>query len=168
MPYFTHSFEGPVARFGVGKTRKVWYTVLFLPADVEGEREAIPPSRFRVEAEVNGFPASGAFIPAGDGRRYLLLSPELLKQAELKVGNVVEELSRRAALRKAWAILTPGRQRGAAHFVRTAKTPATRLRRVAEASEVILQHRGDFRKWQDAKKAGEGGKAPAARTSKRR
>jgi hypothetical protein len=26
-----HSFEGPIDRFGVGKSRKVWYTVLFLP-----------------------------------------------------------------------------------------------------------------------------------------
>lgn len=33
--FFDHSFKDVIDRFGVGRTRKVWFSVLFLPAGME-------------------------------------------------------------------------------------------------------------------------------------
>ncbi len=171
MAYYTHAFEAVVDRFAVGKTKPLWYNVVFLPAELEAELpfEAFP--RLRIDGELNEQPIAGAFMPTGDGRYYLILSSKFLKQAGARVGEVVEvrfrideqdrvdvpaelerALARDNACRAAWDALTPGRRRGITHYVRTAKTAPTLNKRIVEALEVIAEFNGDFRKWQQARR----------------
>ena len=153
---YLHSFEGPIDRFGVGKTRKVWYTVLFLPPDLEAELPFAVYPRLRVEGEIADLPVEGAWMPTGDGRRYFIVAPRVLKGAEIGVGDMVEmrfgiadqtavevpaELA--AALKQspdaqeAWQALTPGKQRGLTHRVHGAKAPETRRRRTDEVIAIL-------------------------------
>lgn len=147
VPYL-HSFEGPIDRFGVGKTRKVWYTVLFLPPDLESELPFAIYPRLRVEGEIADLPVEGAWMPTGDGRRYFIVAPRVLKGATVGVGDMVEmrfgiadqtavdvpadlaaALARCPKAQGAWLALTPGKQRGLTHRIHGAKALATRRRR---------------------------------------
>jgi hypothetical protein len=173
LVFYDYSFEAPVERFGVGRTRKVWYTVIFLPDDF-GVAVGDPlPARFRIEGEVNDYPIAGAFIPSGDGRRYIILSPDLLKETGLQMGEMAAmrfamddpgrvdippelaaALKKDRALQSAWLALTPGRRRGLSHLVRSAKTPATTSRRLSEVRSVVLEFGGDSRQWQQSRRNG--------------
>ena len=148
---YAYDFEGPLDRFGVGKARKIWYTVLFLPTALGATLPFHAHPRLRVEGEIADLPVEGAWMPTGDGRRYFMVSPRVLKQAELAIGDRVEmrfriadqtavdvpselasALSLDPAADAAWGTLTPGGRRGFAHLVHGAKSPETRARRVAE------------------------------------
>jgi hypothetical protein len=149
VSFYPHDFEGRIERFGVGRDRKVWYKVLFLP-----ERfEAVPPfdrlATVRVDGEMADVPVAGAWMPTGDGRRWFIVSPHVLRTAEIKLGSVVEmrfriddqnrvdvpdalaaALANDADARAAWDALTPGKRRGLAHGVKAAKSPETIRKRV--------------------------------------
>jgi Bacteriocin-protection, YdeI or OmpD-Associated/Domain of unknown function (DUF1905) len=164
--FYPYTFEAPVERFGVGKVRKVWYNVLFLPADV---RAALPFSqypRLRVEGEIAEMPIANAFIPTGDGRNYVIVAPSVMKEAGVALGDVVEMRFRIAdqdhvdvpealalalqgdeAAQSAWLALTPGKQRMIVQHVLSAKTPATKQRRLDEALAAIHNFGGDINKW---------------------
>lgn len=156
---YDHHFEAIVDRHGVGKTRKVWYSVIFLPADIARGLPFKTWPRLRVEGEIADVPVSGAWIPAGDGRHYFIVGPRVFKDAGVGIGDLVEmrfaiadqtavdlpdELQRAlaidAAAQQAWQALTAGKRRGWAHLVHAAKTPPTRARRVGE---VIAALTGD-------------------------
>lgn len=153
---FPYRFEGPLDRFGVGRERKVWYNVLFLPAAWESVLPFESFPRLRAEGEIAGLPFEGAWIPTGDGRRYVIVAPRIRREAEIKIGDLIEmrfriadqdavdlpaELS--AALQSyvdsayAWDALTPGKRRAHAHRVQGAKGLATRTRRVSEVIAMI-------------------------------
>lgn len=153
---YPHAFEAPLSRFGVGRTRKLWYTVLFLPPAIEPALPFAAHPRLRVEGEIAELPAEGAWMPTGDNRRYFMVSPKILKAAQLAIGDTVEMRFRIAdqgavdvppelaaalaadpAARGAWAALTPGGRRGFAHLVHGAKASATRARRVADVLAAI-------------------------------
>mgnify|MGYP001766017924 CR=1 FL=1 len=72
---FPHRFEGPLDRFGVGRERKVWYNVLLLPAAWESVLPFESFPRLRVKGEIADLPFEGAWIPTGDGRRYVIVAP---------------------------------------------------------------------------------------------
>jgi hypothetical protein len=147
---YAHSFDGRIDRFGVGRERKVWYTVLFLPRDLETELPFADHPRLRVEGEIADMPVEGAWMPTGDGRRYFIVARRILEEVDVGIGDTVEmrfsvadqhavsvpdELA--ATLRhywaaQAWEALTPGKQRGFAHRVAAAKAIETRRRRVDE------------------------------------
>lgn len=154
---FPHAFESSLERHGVGKSRVIWYTVLFLPPELRSELPFARFPRLRVEGEIADLSVSGAWIPAGDGRNYFIVSPAVRKEAGLGLGDTVEMRFRVAdqdaidmpdalarALRAdkralaAWNQLTPGRKRGLTHRVHGAKTDATRARRVAEVIAELL------------------------------
>ncbi|MBY0335030.1 MAG: YdeI/OmpD-associated family protein [Acetobacteraceae bacterium] len=160
MSLYPHAFEGALQRHGVGRDRKVWYAVLFLPPALAAELPFDRFPRLRVEGEIADQPVSGAWMPVGDGRRYFIVSPEVRKAAGAGLGAVLEmrfrvadqdavevpealvrELERRPDLRARWDALTPGRRRGLAHLVRGARTEPTRQRRVAEVVAAILDGR---------------------------
>ena len=149
--FYDYSFEGVIDRFGVGRARKIWYSVLFLPADLEGVLPFARYPRLRVDGEIADIPISGAWIPTGDGRRYIIVAPRVFQDAGVRVGSLVEmrfriadqdavdmpealstALSLDPAAANAWSDLTPGKKRGFAHIVHGAKTDPTRTRRVAE------------------------------------
>jgi hypothetical protein len=111
-----------------------------------------------VTGEIADWPVAGAWQPAGDGRRYFLLGKRLLRDARLKVGDLVEmrfaiadqdavdmpdalaeALEDRADLAAAWSQLTPGAQRAFAHRVASARAEATIARRVEEVAGMVLR-----------------------------
>lgn len=169
---FPYAFEAPIERFGVGKVRKVWYNVMFLPAELRAILPFATYPQLRVEGEIAEVPIANAFIPAGDGRNYVIIAPKVLKDSGVAVGDVVEmrfriadqdhvdvpvELS--AALdcepgaRDLWMALTPGRRRMLVQHVLSAKTHTTRQRRMNEALAAIRSFGGDINIWRKAAKA---------------
>jgi hypothetical protein len=156
MSFYPYSFEAPIERHGVGRSRKVWYTVLFLPDDIAAQLPFDQHPQLRIEGELEEQPMDNAFIPAGDGRYYVIVSPDLQKAAGLKLGQRVafrfrvgdqsavnmpdaltQALARDAAAHDAWEALTVGRRRGLAYHVASAKTAATRDRRVGAVLAAI-------------------------------
>jgi len=157
VDYYPYRFEGPLARHGVGRAKVVWYTVLFLPDELAAELPFDQHPRLRVEGEIADVPVQGAWMPTGDGRRYFMVSPAVLKAARPEPGQLLEMRFRideqervdvpealAAALARdgeaaaaAWDALTPGKRRGIAHLVAAAKTPPTQARKVAEVIEAL-------------------------------
>ncbi|MEM6560159.1 MAG: YdeI/OmpD-associated family protein [Planctomycetota bacterium] len=171
MDFYPHSFEATIERFGVGKKRVIWYNVVFLPAAIEAELPFAEHPRLRVEAEIAEVSVTNAFMPTGDGRYYLIVSPVVFKDADVELGDVVrvhfriadqDHVDVPAALqiavdgeRKAdavWRKLTPGKRRMLAQHVLSAKTPPTESKRVAEALEALIGFNADLRAWRRAKK----------------
>jgi hypothetical protein len=153
MAYFTHVFETVIARHPVGRSH---YTVVYLDASLQRLLPLREHPRLRVEADISGIPMKGAWQPSG-GRWYLMLPRAALKAAGLRTGSrvevaftviaqddvdVPEELEARLAstkrLRTAWATLSPGTQRGLAHFIASAKRAETRAARLAQVEAAIL------------------------------
>lgn len=158
MDYFPYRFEGPLARHGVGRSKVIWYTVLFLPHELEPELPFDEHPRLRVDGEIADVPVQGAWMPTGDGRRYFMISPAVLKAVKPEPGQLLEMRFRiddqdrvdvpdalAAALRTdakaaaAWEGLTPGKRRGLAHFVGAAKTAPTQARKVAEVMQGLRE-----------------------------
>ncbi|NRA31635.1 MAG: YdeI/OmpD-associated family protein [Parvularculaceae bacterium] len=171
MSFFTHEFEAPIEKFGVGKTKKIWYNVLFLPSDISATLPFDQYPRLRVDGEIADVPVNSAFIPVGDGRYYVIVGKDVLKQGDVRLGHIVSMRfgiadqdavdvpdALAAALRNdqhaadAWAEITAGKKRMMAQHVKTAKTDPTRTKRVAEAIEAMLSHKGDLRAWRNAKR----------------
>lgn len=169
-PPFPYSFEGRIERFGVGKLRKIWYNVLFLPRELHGQLPFDAHPRLRVLGEIADVPIANAFIPAGDGRSYVIVAPNVLKDAGVASGDLVEMrfriddqdrvdvpyvlslmLAEDPAASSAWVTLSPGKQRMAVQHVLSAKTDATARRRAVEACDVVRDFAADFRAWRNAK-----------------
>jgi hypothetical protein len=130
--------------------------VLFLPPEIAAELPFADHPRLRVEGEIADVPVEGAWMPTGDGRRYFIVAPRVLKGAEIGVGDIVEmrfgvadqnavdmpaELAAALAQSQealtAWQALTPGKQRGLTHRIHGAKAPATRRRRTDEVIAML-------------------------------
>ncbi|MBV6633596.1 MAG: YdeI/OmpD-associated family protein [Alphaproteobacteria bacterium] len=171
MSYYPHQFEGPLERFGVGKARKIWYNVLFLPAELKSTLPFHRYPRLRVEGELADIPVENAFMPTGDGRYYLIVAPPVIKGADLALGDIVEmrfriadqdrvdvppalqnALAADADLTEKWEALTPGKKRMLCQHVLSAKTEKTTAKRVAEASEALRDFKADLKAWRNAKR----------------
>jgi hypothetical protein len=163
---YPYVFEGTIAKFGVGKDRKVWYNVVFLPEEIRVLLPVDGRRPLRVEGEIADIPIANAFIPTGDGRYYVIVAPNILKDGNVRLGDDVQMRFRIAdqnkvdlpdALRLAierdrqskryWETLTPGKKRMLAQHVKTAKTSVTLEKRVAEAIEALLLFGADLRAW---------------------
>ncbi|MEM1107599.1 MAG: YdeI/OmpD-associated family protein [Planctomycetota bacterium] len=166
MDYYPYRFEAPIERFGVGKKRVIWYTVVFLTKEIQEVLPFAKYPRLRVEGEIQEVPIENAFMPTGDGRYYLIVSPGVMKEADVEAGDEVRVLFRIAdqdrvevpqALQQAidedqqaaeaWAALTPGKKRMLAQHVISAKTPKTQAKRVAESLQALIHHQADLRAW---------------------
>lgn len=153
MSYFEHIFETRIARHAVGTYH---YTVVYLDPSLHAALPLDRHARLRVEADVSGVPVKGAWQPAR-GRWYLMLPKDGLKAAGLRVGSSVEVsfrvspqddvdipdelaalLAAKVRVRKAWERLSPGKQRGLAYMVASAKRVETRAARVAKVEAVLL------------------------------
>ncbi len=154
MSLYPHTFEGRVVLHNLGTYT---YTVIFLPPELCGDLPLDEHPRLRVEGEVGEQPFEGAWQPVR-GRWYIMLSKQLLRDAELSVGDevgvrfaVVDQsavevpLALRLALEaderaaSAWEGLSAGKRRGLVHRVLSAKTATTRGRRVAEVLETLTE-----------------------------
>lgn len=169
-PFFPYAFEAPIEKFGVGKKKVIWYTVLIVPEDVCSVLPLGEYPRLRVEGEIADIPISNAFMPTGDGRHYVILAPNVLRNGEVRLGDVVEmrfriadqdhvdvpselerAIKRTSGAAFEWNSLTPGKKRMLAQHVFSAKTPPTKNRRVDEAMEALLEHGADLRAWRRSK-----------------
>ncbi len=169
-PLYPFSFEAEIEKFGVGKDRKIWYNVLFLPPDLRAELPFDTYPRLRVEGEIADVPVANAFIPAGDGRNYVIVSPQVLRDAGMKLGDTVEmrfriadqdhvdvpevlqaALAHDSDVAAAWYVLTPGRKRMAVQHVLSAKSAPTRQRRLEEALDDVIRFKGDLNAWRRAR-----------------
>ncbi len=148
--WYSHEFDAALERHGVGRGRQIVYTVLFLPPELARQLPLDQHPQLRIEGEIADVPMAGAFISAGDGRRYVMVSPDVQRQAGVGPGDWVTmrfrvadqdavdvppaleaALGRDAEAQAAWTGLTSGRRRALAHLVASARTDSTRDRRVA-------------------------------------
>ena len=135
---------------------ELFYTVVFVPEHVAQGLPLKEHPRLRIEGELHEQPFEGAMQPA-KGRWYLLLSQKFLKQNNLSLGDEVEvrfnigdqdfvyvpaELEEALALNEKagalWAGFTPGKKRGFATTVASAKQASTREKRAAKMIVYIL------------------------------
>lgn len=163
---YPYSFVAEIEKFGVGKTRKIWYNVLFLPGELRAELPFAKYPRLRVEGEIADMPVANAFIPAGDGRNYVIIAPSVLEDGGVTLGDLVEMRFRIAdqnhvdvpselltaletdqKAESEWDALTPGKRRMVAQHVFSAKTEKTRSRRVYEALDAVRRFGGSLRAW---------------------
>lgn len=142
---------------GVNKKGELFYTVLFLPNDLLGDLPLKEYPRLRVDGEMFDIPFEGALQPA-KGRWYLLISRAFMKEHGLGLGDwvevrfnigdqdhvdVPEELQRaieaNSKAAKLWKSLTPGKKRGYATQVASAKQATTRETRALKMIEYMLE-----------------------------
>ncbi len=156
MGLFTHEFEAPLATHGVGKSRVIWYQVLFMPRALADTLPMKAHPRLRVRGEIVDIPVAGAWMPTGDGRHYFIVSPTVRKGTSARLGDMLdmrfvidvqdrvdmppalsEALALHPAMHAIWMKLTPGQRRGHAHLVAQAKTDSTRQRRIESVLETL-------------------------------
>jgi hypothetical protein len=147
-----YSFEGTIESRGDDRYS---HACVYLPDPLARDLLA-GRSRLRVRGEVDELPFAGAWQPS-KGRYYLLLSRTMCRAGDFTVGDRVEvrfrldetdavtvppDLQRALAAEfpamRAWEALTPGRRRGLAHYVASAKTPATVAKRVTAILDGLL------------------------------
>lgn len=138
----------------------VWLTpdlAAVLPLDTQ--------PRLRVAGEIGGRGFSGALMPSG-GRYYLMVPKDIRKRQGLGLGDVItvrfgvddqdrvgvppelaEMLDTHEELAELWSGLTPGRRRGFAYRVSSAKSPETRARRFEEVLGHMLDGKGPGGRW---------------------
>jgi hypothetical protein len=141
----------------VGRARVVWYNVLYLPPVLARELPLAEHPRLRVVGEIADFPVQGAWIPAGGGTWYFIVSPDVLRATETRLGDVVEmrfaiddqdrvdvpdalrlAIAANAAATRVWEALTPGKRRGLAYRVQSARSDAVRQKRIDEVLGLLL------------------------------
>jgi|GEM_PF-579888 len=158
--YYQYSSTAPLEehvispKSGVG--RSLTYRVVFLEPRLESELPFGKGSRLRIEGEIEDMPVHLAWQSAPGRGHYLMVSPALVRQLELKLGDevtvrfnpvpedkvvlpeVLENALRVSSQRrKSWAALTPGRQRGLASFVSAVRSPEAQARRVETVFEEL-------------------------------
>lgn len=157
MSFFTHVFDAEIARHPIGKgARIVHYTVVYLPPAMASELPFDAHPRLRVVGEIADVPVEGAWQPAGDGRRYLMVPKTVFESAGVAVGDRVEVRFKIADqdavdvpdalnrllisdkdLAAKWSALTPGAQRAFSYRVSSAKTEPTIAKRVSEVADMV-------------------------------
>ncbi len=156
MLLYGHEFDAPLSLHGVGKTRVIWYQVLFLPEHLAKRLPFAQYPRLRVTGEIADIPVSGAWMPTGDGRHYFIVSAAVRKDSGARLGDILpmrfavddqdrvdvpaaleDALNRRPDMRAIWEEITPGKRRGFAHQVAQAKTSATIRRRIDEVMDAL-------------------------------
>jgi hypothetical protein len=153
MMRFAFEFTGRVAKHSFGD----WgYTVVYLPSEVKAQLPLDEFPRLRVRGEMDDFPFHGAWQPAG-GDWFLMINKAVMKQGGYQLGdwihvrfNIDDQdavdvpealqncLKTDRKLRAAWEGLTPGKQRGMAYQVATAKTAATIEKRIEKIKSMLL------------------------------
>jgi len=147
QPTKTYRFTAPLERL---KTDFTWYFVEF-PHDVQ--QEFGTKGRVRMKGTINGIAVDRALMPQKSGVHIIILGGDIRRAAKLKkVGEPVtveiwldpepdrveipEELAETLdfipEMKAAWDRLTPGMQRNMSYWVGSAKTTATRAKRIAE------------------------------------
>jgi hypothetical protein len=113
-----------------------------------------------VTGTLNGLPFQNSFLPAGEGRHYLVISRALRTAAQVEVGDQVTlvfeiehaprpvtvpedvhiALAQTPAAQTMFEKLSPSHQREYLGFVTEAKKPETRARRLKQMVTRLLDH----------------------------
>ncbi len=155
MSLYPFEFHAPIMTQHMGGT--LYYTVVRLPQSLTPHLPFDRYPRLRIEGEIDGFSIEGALMPA-DGGHYLMTPRKLLKRLRKEIGEEVvvrfgvadqdavhvppelaDALGDAPDLAEVWAAWTPGKRRGYAHRVASAKAPATKAKRVAEILDVLAE-----------------------------
>ena len=130
--------------------------MVFLPADLAARLPVGAQGRCRAQGEIGEQPFEAGWQPAGDGRYFMMLGRELLRNAGAEVGDTVrvrfrlvdaaqvavpDDLAavfgRQPQLLVVWEGLTPGKRRGLVYGLEAAKTPATRHKRLTQLLDAL-------------------------------
>ena len=158
MTMYPYQFEAPISTHDVGSERYL-YTVIWVPEEVTAALPMKTYPKLRVEGEIAERYFEASLTPVR-GRWYILLNKRLLADIGAGLGDEVEvrfaiadqdkvdvpdtlsrALSDNPDMDAIWANLTPGKRRGLAYMVASAKTEPTREKRVAKVFAVM---RGDI------------------------
>ncbi len=153
MRHFDYQFVGRIEMLDFGR---MIYKVIWLPVEIEARLPFSKYPRLRIDAMIAGVFINCAF-QIGKGRRYLILSSDFIKQAGVDVPQYVTvsfsiadqsavdiPLELELALRKdrraekLWSKLSPGKQRGYAYRIASAKRQETIEKRIEEVLEDII------------------------------
>jgi len=154
MSFYPFEFEAPIEYHTVGSD-KYAYTVVFVPTEVTQTLPLDDHPRLRVSGEVSDYPIEASLTPVR-GRWYILLSKHVLNAIDARVGDMVEvrfkiadqdavnvpdflsdALEAHPLERALWDAATPGKKRGLAYRVASAKTDPTRQKRVDEVFGIL-------------------------------
>lgn len=146
--FYQFEFEAPLDVLDYGRMK---YRIVRMP---EALKQSVPfqgKSRLRITGEMAEEAFDGAWIPDGEQGWYLIINTQRAKRAKLTIGTPVEvrfnvadqdgvevpETLQRALdadpeAQARWDALTPGRQRGFAYRIGSAKTTSTINKRIAE------------------------------------
>ncbi|MEM7242864.1 MAG: YdeI/OmpD-associated family protein [Pseudomonadota bacterium] len=155
MDFFPYRFEAEITAHNVGSD-KYDYTVIWVPDEIVKCLPFDQSPRLRIIAEIDTAPLKAALMPVR-GSYYILLSKKLLKTLKKLRGDTVlaafrlddpnavdvpayleTALSYDPDMKVLWDQQTPGKQRALAHMVATAKTDATREKRVSHVFWVLM------------------------------
>lgn len=165
MSFYRYSMTGPLELYVIGSKstpRVLTYKVLFASPELERELPFSKSPRIRIEGEIEDIPVSCAWQPAGDRGHYVMVSPAVVRSLGVAPNDLLtlrfnlappdavevpdelrEAIAKKARRQKLWDALTPGRRRGLAHLVASAKTMPVRLKRAALVVEKLEQNRLD-------------------------
>lgn len=134
------------------------YHVVYVPSKVLKLLPIEAHPRLRINGLVAGKPFHGAIQPAGRKKYYLMLSRKFCKAAKIQLGDRIDvvfgvadqdavevprelEFALQANPRamKIWEQITPGKKRGFAHRVASAKRAETRENRIEEVFELLFE-----------------------------
>lgn len=160
MGFYQYSSTAPLEEYVIspksGVGRSLTYRVVFLERQLESQLTFGKGNRLRIEGEIEDVPVNLAWQSAPDRGHYLMVSPALVRQLKLKLGDVVtvrfnpvpedavvlpqvlaDALRVSNKRRKLWEALTPGRQRGLSSFVAAVRSPEAQASRVETVFEEL-------------------------------
>ena len=167
MDFYQHNFVAPIEKHSMGFNNRgeLFYNVLFVPDALIASLPLKQYPRLRIDGELHDMPFEGALQPAR-GRWYVLLSQKFMKAHKLALGDEVEVrfnvgdqdyVDVPLALQKAldehdvayelWQAMTPGKKRGFAAQVASAKREETRRKRAQKMIEYILEGKNAGGRW---------------------
>jgi hypothetical protein len=147
-----YSFKTKVDQHDFGKFA---YTVVYLPKVLASKLPLDKNPRLRINVVISKTLIKGALQPTKKGW-YFMLSNKILKKLGLAIGDEVKvnftianqdavdvpddlllALAHDPVAQSAWSALTPGRRRGFAYRVDSAKRKETRKQRIQELLELL-------------------------------
>ncbi len=153
MSYYRYSFTASLTTHYVGTYA---YKAVFLPEAIAAQLPFAQHSRLRFIGEIAAYPIRAAWQPSGVGTYYAMVNAKLIKDAEITLGDLVEvsfnlapqdavdipqplvhALNTDPSLRVKWDKLSPGKRRGLAYSVASAKTPRTVEKRLVAVIEAV-------------------------------
>ncbi len=125
------------------------------------EEEYGTKARVSVKGTINGFPFRSSILPTGNRAHHMMVSKEMQTGAVARPGDTVrvevavdktpravvtppelkKAFTRNKAAAEAYSALAPSHKKAFAEWIRDARKPETKTRRVAKALEMLLENK---------------------------